>query len=204
MKKIAPLIAAVILSSVSTISAAEGFYTFGSVGKSDIDTGISSGQGYSVDETDTMFTVGAGYSFNDFFSFEAGYADLGEASVKTTSSLAGNILGRTITLDGSISADIDGIFFGVKGEMDVANKVSLFAKTGLLNWESNASLPGTVYTVSGSEKLADGTDPYIALGAAYAVTEAVSVDFQVSRYMLDFEGTDVDVDTLSLGVSYYF
>jgi len=210
MKKTIPFIAAVALSSVSTLSLAEGAYVFGSIGQSDIDTGISSASGFTVDESDTMFNLGVGIKLNDHFSIEAGYTDLGEASIGTASPVTGSAYGSTVTLDGTLSADVNGYFVGVKGEMDVAEKVSLFAKAGLLTWESEATFSGTVtvdgttYTGSVTDELSDGTDPYVSLGAAYAVNEAVSFDFQVSRYMLDFEGSDVDVDTLSIGATFNF
>ncbi|MGF1758852.1 porin family protein [Photobacterium sagamiensis] len=210
MKKTFPIIVAVVLSSVSTLSAAEGFYVFGSVGQSDIDTGVGSVPDINIDETDTMFNIGVGYQGNDYFSVEAGYADLGKASATTTSPITESVLGSTVTVDGTISADVTGLFIGVKGEGNVTEQISLFLRAGFLDWESDASFSGTViidgetFTGSDSAEGADGTDPYVALGAAYAFTEQVSVNFQASRYMLDFEGYDVDVDTLSLGATFKF
>jgi len=210
MKKTIPFIAAVALSSVSTLSAAEGAYVFGSIGESDFDTGVGSVSGFNVDESDSMFTIGVGVQVNDYFSLEAGYTDLGEASLSTTSPITGSAYGSTVTIDGTLAADVAGYFVGVKGEMDVAEKVSLFAKAGLLTWESDVSFSGTVtvdgtaYSGSTSTELSDGTDPYVSLGAAYAVTETVTLGLQVSRYMLDFDGSDVDVDTLSLGATFNF
>ena len=210
MKKNLPILAAVILSSVSTFSAAEGVYVFGTVGKSNIDTGVSSVSGLHIDETDTMFSLGAGYQVNDYFSIEAGYTDLGEASISTTSPISGDAYGSSVTLDGKLSADATGYFIGAKGEANISEQVSFFARAGFLHWESDAKISGTAtidgetFTGTASAQAADGTDPYVSLGAAYAFNDQVAIDLQVSRYMLDFDGDDVNVDTLSLGATFKF
>lgn len=207
MKK--ALLAASLAALLGSTSAyAEGMYIFGDIGQSDFDTGSSAG--FSVDETDTMVAIGLGYSFTENFSAEVGYTDLGETSVTTNSPVTGTVSGSTVTIDGTLTTDAAGFFVGLRGDLPVSDSVNLFARAGLLNWESDGSftgsitIDGTVYTGTSSAELADGTDPYFGIGADWKVADSVSVNAQYTLYKLDYDGADLDVDTLSLGVRYAF
>lgn len=192
MKKTSSLFAALALTSVSTICAAEGVYIFGSVGQSDLEAPDATSTASVTDDTDTTFTLGLGYQFNDHFSLEAGYTDLGETDININGPATLNANGATV--DGSATIDVSGYFVGLKGEAPVSESFSVFARAGAYIWESDFDGSGT------NVEIADGTDAYLALGTAYSVTENVAVDFQVSRYNLD----DTDVDTYTLGLTYKF
>ncbi|KEA63550.1 Outer membrane protein A precursor [Marinobacterium lacunae] len=207
-KALAILAVAATSATFATASSAQGIYIFGDLGRSDFDTGSASG--ISVDETDTMYGVGMGYSFNDYFSAELGYVDLGETTASTNAPVSGSLYGSSVTIDGRISVDATGVFFGVRGDLPVTESVDLFARAGMLHWQSDADFSGTITidgdTFSGgaSAELDDGTDPYIGLGASYSFNENVSVNAQWNRYMLDVVDEDLDIDTLSIGLAYRF
>ena len=188
------LIAAAALSSASAVSIADGhsakdFYVFGSVGQSNFDTGLSSSGGFTIDEKDTAFNIGAGYRLDKHFSLEAGWVDLGAASISTSGSSA------------EADLTVDGYFLGLKGEAEFSKNMSLFAKAGWVKWEAEGTISVNGLSSSDSDR---GGDGFITFGAAYAITDAVSIDFQASRYMLAFTGDDIDVDTLSIGLLYSF
>lgn len=205
------LVATVSLAiGMSSAAQAENYYVFGDYGRSDIDLGSTSVPGFSIDDTDTAYSFGAGYRFNENFSVELGYADLGEASISTNAPVTETVAGSTVTVDGTLDVDAKGFFLGVRGDMDVADNIGLFARAGFLDWESDADISGTVtvdgtaYTGSASAELADGTDPYLGVGVAYDFNENLAANLQYTRYFLDFEGTDVDVDTFTVGLTYSF
>ena len=206
------LLAATVSLAIGLSSAAqaESYYVFGDYGRSDIDTGVPSTAGLTSDESDSALSLGVGFRYNENFSVELGYADLGEASFSTTAPLTETLAGNTVTLDGSLDLDAKGFFLGVRGDMDVADNIGLFARVGFLDWESDADFSGTVtvngtaYTGTASAELADGTDPYLGVGVDYDFNENLAANLQYTRYFLDFEGADVDVDTFTLGLTYSF
>lgn len=208
MKK--ALFVAVVLAAASTSAMAENTYVFGDVGRSNIDTGLSSDANFKVDESDTSYKIGIGYQVNQYFSVEAGYADLGETTLSTNAPYSEVIYGSNVTIDGKFGLDAAGFFVGAKGSYPVTNEIGVYAKAGLIAWESDLSYSGSVtvdgdtLTGSGSEEASDGTDPYIGLGASYSINDNLSVQGEWSRYMLDFEGEDADIDVFSVGVAYAF
>lgn len=207
MKKALGILTLALTGAASSVSA-QGVYLFADAGRSDFDVG--SADGFSIDDTDTFYGVGLGYSFNEYFALEAGYADLGETSVSTRSPISTNLYGSDITLDGKMSVDANGFFYGIRGDLPLSESFGLFARLGVFHWQSDLDMSGTISidgeSVSGnaSEKLDDGSDPYVGLGADYGITKNLSVNAQWNRYMLDVADEDLDIDTLSLGIAYHF
>lgn len=195
-------------ATFTTTTSAQGLYVFADVGRSDFDVG--SAPGISVDETDTLYGVGIGYSFNDYFSAELGFVDLGEATASTNGPISGTLYGSDVTIDGRLTVDANGTFFGIRGDLPVTESIDLFARAGMLHWQSDADISGTItfdgdtYSGSDSVKLDDGTDPYLGVGADYSFNDNVSINAQWNRYMLDVVGESLDIDTLSLGLTYRF
>lgn len=178
MKKIPAYLAALAFTAVSASALAEDFYLFGQIGKSDFDIDPTANTAWG-DTTDTTYSLGLGYRFNDYFSAEGGYTDLG--TVKGTY--------RNIP----VSVDTTAFFLGVKGQLMVAEQVSLFARTGA------ARFKGKGKTAVGNSK-ETGTDPYLSFGAAYHFTPQLAADWQMTRYFVD----DADIDTVNLGLTYNF
>ncbi len=163
-----------------------------------------------IDDTDTLYGLGLGYIFNDYFSIEAGYAYLGETSFSTRAPISANMFGSDVTLDGKLALDANGFFYGIRGDLPVTESFNLFARLGMLHWQTDADVSGTAtidgisYSGSFSEKVDDGTDPYVGIGADYGITDHVSLNAQWNRYMLEVADEDLDVDTLSVGIAYRF
>ncbi len=212
MKKLIPVVAvSALLLNAAPVQAA-GTYAFIGVGQAEYDdVGVPSGTGIKVDDNDLTYSFGIGYRFNDNFGLEGGYTDLGEFSASTPGGPVSFTDGvDTVTIDGKLSADAAGFFLGVRGMMPLNEKFGIYGRAGFINWESDASLSGTV-TLNGtsasgsySGEVADGTDPYLGLGLEYKFAKVASVHADWSRYMLDYEGEDLDVDALTLGVTLYY
>lgn len=209
MKKSMGILAlAITATGFASSASAAGGYIFADVGRSDFDVG--SEPNISVDDTDTLYGVGLGYSFNDYFSIEAGFADLGETSASSRGPISANLYGSNVTIDGKIALDANGFFYGIRGDLPITESFNLFARLGMLHWQSDADVSGTV-TIDGtsssgsfSENIDDGTDPYVGIGADYGITDHVSLNAQWNRYMLEVADEDLDVDTLSVGITFRF
>lgn len=187
------LVAALALMSVSTFSAAEGLYLFATAGQADLENPDLTGTVTTItDDTGTTFSLGLGYQFNDYFSLEGGYTDLGEIDINVAGPATLEANGATV--NGPATVDISGFFFGVKGEAMVTENVSIFARAGAFAWESDFEGSGT------SAELNNSTDAYGSLGAAYHLTDNTAVDLQVSHYRLDGDA----VNTYTLGLTYKF
>ncbi|WP_286240447.1 outer membrane beta-barrel protein [Neptuniibacter halophilus] len=209
MKKLLLASSAGLALAVSSLAQADGYYVFGDYGRSDFDTGVSAA-GINTDDTDSAFSLGVGFQYNEYLAVELGYLDLGEASFSTNAPVSGTVGGSSVTLDGSLDLDATGFFLGLRGNYALNDAFTLFGRAGLLNWESDLTLAGTAtidgvaYTGSFSGEAADGTDPYLGLGVEYNFNENLSAKLQYNRYFLDFEGEDLDVDTFTAGLSYRF
>ncbi|WP_271271430.1 porin family protein [Aliamphritea hakodatensis] len=189
MKKHHPIMAALAISvlSVSALAApyqAGDVYLFGNIGRSDFDPSVNT-SGFTLDTTDNAFALGAGYRISENFSAEVGYTDQGKLSVKDRFNNKGSI-------------EATGYFLGLKGEMMVTDSISLLARGGAFFWDAKGK-----NSLRNTDE--DGTDPYIALGAAYHFNKQLAVDWQISRYyMEDDAGDNLDIDTVSLGLTYNF
>lgn len=72
-------LATIFALSLPLVANAEGFYADIGLGQSAIDMGNATWAS-SVDDTDTAYSVGAGYKFTDNIAIEGGYLKLGTAS----------------------------------------------------------------------------------------------------------------------------
>lgn len=179
---------------------ATGFYATASVGQARADnetleTLEGAVTGFSVDDTDTGYSAGIGYEFNKYVAIEAGYVNLGEAS-GTYSDGAGSITG---------SGEGTGFYFGPKLSLPITDAFSVFGKIGLFAWDLDAKASGTgAYAIPTTTANYDGTDIYFGLGLAYNITETLGVKAEWTRYNLDADGSDTDVDFISAGLVFKF
>ncbi len=182
------------------VANAENFYVDLGLGQAKADLGDTAG--FNVDDTDTAYSIGAGYKFNDNIAIEGGYLKLGTASISAPVSGSGTYYGSPFSYTGTLaaSAEVDGFYLGPVLSLPFADKFEAYARAGVYFWDLDAKLSasGTVtyngithpvgVTVSDSM---DGNDPYYGIGAAYKATEKVSVGADWTRY--DIDGIDVDV-----------
>ena len=192
-----------------TASAHASPYVFGSLGSANYDLGAVPA-GFSADDEDTTASILIGYQFNDNFSIEAGYVDLGETSISTTGPLTGTAYGSTVVINGSLGIDATGLVLGLRVGGSVNDQLAIFGRAGIYDWESDASVAGTVtidgtsYAGSASTKLDDGTDGYLGLGAEYSLTDNVALSIDWTQYSLELLEDDLDVDTFNLGIKVKF
>lgn len=190
MKKISKtsLSLAVLLAMIgSTAHAAEQsrFFLDAGVGMSSIDTDIDE-PGVSIDEKDVFFSIGAGYNFNKMFALEAGYIDLGEVKISVPA------LAYTAT----VSAD--GFYFGPRLTFEITPQFEAYGRAGVFVWDAEGK------DSDGFSASDDGTDIYFGIGAAYKISNQVSLGVEWTRYAYEGDDDDSDVDTFGAKLKFSF
>lgn len=193
-------LAAAFALSFPLTANAEGFYVDLGLGQAKADFGDTAG--LNVDNTDTSYSIGAGYKFNNYIAIEGGYLKLGTASIGTSGTVTGTYYGNPYSATGTLSAssEVDGYYLGPVLSLPVGDKFEAYARAGVYFWNANSKMSatgtltyaGTTYTGGTTATTSDnGNDAYYGIGAAYKATKNVSVGADWTRY--DIGGVDVDV-----------
>ncbi|UTA49001.1 porin family protein [Simiduia sp. 21SJ11W-1] len=167
-----------MLSQTALAGDDTGFYLGGSVGSSQLSY---KGDGTSIDDDDTGYKVFVGYNFGLIplinLAVEGTYVDFG--------SQVGDILDEDHTLTSTALQGhaLAGLNFGPFG---------VFAKAGVMNWDSKIKGPSVTDDSSGS-------DPAYGLGAKFQLA-SFQLRAEYERLKLD----DADVDFISVGAAYTF
>ncbi|MEX2494574.1 MAG: outer membrane beta-barrel protein [Woeseia sp.] len=180
---------AVFISLAGVAQAADnGFYAGGGITRTSIDTGtnfVEDAPDFSLDDDDNGFKVIAGFRPLDWFAVEANYVDFG--------SVAG---ARTGISPPSGSFELTGFDAFAVGFLS-APFVDVFAKAGLIRWDSDsaANVGGVDFRDSDS-----GTD--FAYGAGVqASLGSLAARLEYERFEVD--DTD-EVAMITLGLTYTF
>lgn len=195
--------------SQQTFAADSGFYADIGVGYAQADLGATSG--FTVDDTDTSYSLGLGYNFNKNISVEGGYLKLGKASASASGSLSGTLYGAPFTSTGTLnfSAEVDGFYLGPVFRLPVTEKIEVFGRVGAYIWEADTKASasgsfvyqGTTYAANGSaSKTEKGTDAYYGLGLNYKLNDRIGVGMDWIRF--DIDGVDVDNISARLKISF--
>lgn len=179
---------AILLATTMAGSAAhaaeQGLFAEVGVGLSIADTGLDNIPGVSVDDEDMFFSIGAGYNFNKMFAAEVGYIDLGEAEA--------SVPGYKATFSA------DGFYFGPRLTVELSPASEVYGRIGMLAWD------GEFEDSDGFSASDDGTDVYLGIGAAFKISNQVSFGVDWTRYMMESDGDDVDVDTFGGKLKFNF
>jgi opacity protein-like surface antigen len=178
MRKAIVLAAALFaLPVLPAVAADNGFYLGASVGQANLkidDLTNNTFEDDDFDADDLAFKLIAGIRPLDWLGVEAAYVNFGEPE--------DTVLGQKLKADG------DGISAFAVGFL-ATGPVDLFAKVGLISWDSK---------ISGSFD-DDGTDLAYGAGAQFRVL-GLSIRAEYEK----FDISDVDLDMVSVGVTYTF
>ena len=168
--------ALIALPVLPAVAADNGFYLGGSVGQANLKiSDITDGISTAdFDADDTAFKLIAGIRPLDWLGVEAAYVNFGEP--------------EDTVLNQKLKADGDGISAFAVGFLPTG-PVDLFAKVGLISWDSK---------ISGSFD-DSGTDLAYGVGAQFRVL-GLSIRAEYEK----FDISDVDLDMISVGVTYTF
>lgn len=175
--KLALTVLALFVSLTAVTHAeATGAYLDASVGRTDLnESGWDNG---------TSFSVGGGYSFNDYIAAEARYIDFGEFDDDTF---------PVWTLSG------DAFVVDFVASYPLTARVSMFAKLGFFAWDAEVSEAGF-----GEFASDDGTDITYGAGVTLSFTEQLSSYVQFKRFAFEVSGEDLDLDDIGIGLQYRF
>lgn len=178
MNKITTGIASILLSasaSYATAGSDSGFYLGGSVASSKLKIDDSE---LDLDDTQSTYKIFGGYNFGIIplldLAVEGSYLNLGKFGASN-----GELETNALALSG-----LAALSFGPFG---------LFAKTGLVNWNSEVSGFG------GDSDSDSGNDPAYGVGAKFQIG-SLQLRAEYEIFTLD----DADIDFASIGAAYTF
>jgi hypothetical protein len=147
-------------------------------------------------ESDVGFKLVLGAQTTKYFAIEAAYVDLGgfDADSNTLGYIS---YGSGVTITGA-SIEISGIDLSAKGIFPVNDKLSIFARAGLLLWD--ADLVVTSRSYGSYTESDDGSDALLALGLNVDVNEKMALSLEHTMY----EAADGDIDFTSVGFKFSF
>jgi hypothetical protein len=133
---------------------------------------------FSYDADATGYKLIAGWRFLDWLAVEGNYIDFGSGDDSVSGA--------------EIKSEADGVSLSAVGFLPIG-PVDLFARVGAVDWSADLSSPGIG---SASD---DGTDLTYGVGAQFRVW---SLSIRAEYEIFDIE--DVDVDMISVGVTWTF
>lgn len=163
---------ALLLIAGAATAADNGIYIGGSIGQANVEVEDDIAD---FDSDDTGFKVIAGIRPLDFLGFELNYVDLGAPE------------------EGGVEVDATGIDAFAVGFLPLP-LVDLFAKVGVVSWDSSVSVEGVEVVDDSGEDLAYGVGAQVRFGSI-----AVRAEYEI----FDIDDTD-DVNMLSLGLTWTF
>ena len=180
------LVAAVLLLPLSGL-AQTGFYAGLGLGYVDLGqdegditaaarvSGVT-GTVTNLDESGLAWKLFGGYEFNDFFSSEIGYSDLGDAQARFVA---------TAPTAAIINAEAEASAFtaSIVGTYPFNRELGVFGRLGAAYWSVDgtavAAVGGTTVTASADD---DGIDFLFSLGAQYNFSEQVGLRLEWEHY----------------------
>ena len=167
------LITAIIIclgvTTISVASAGQGNWYIGTAtGSTEVDNSALD------DDSGTKFY--GGYHFTDRYALEGGQTDLGSFDIDA-------VPGADVEVDGLQVAGV--------ASFPLKDRLSIFGKAGIYDWESDVSVP--ILGVSADD---DGTDIMYGFGLNYSVG-----NWGIRGEWERFDADD-DVDMISVGVIY--
>jgi hypothetical protein len=228
------LIASIVVGVAGAQSAAAselGFYVGGYVGKgskevdrtfySDLTAAFQEfaffepvDDQFSVDDSDTTFSLYGGYRLNRFLAFEAAYANFG--SVESKSRATGNWPQEPGSLVTTLETEMHGFMVSVLGTLPLTRDWELFARggalfaTNTLRFDLRAQGSQFVPPIGNqlSDSLSDGSTDYLAgIGISRRVLEIYDLRVEYQRVFdagLERTGGEGDLDTVLLGMTVTF
>ena len=172
------LLTQILLMQVATADG--NWYVGAALGSADFDDTVD---GFQLDTGSTAMRFYGGYSFNEHFSVDAGYVDLGHFDAFIDS--GGNPI--------QISEDADGFLFAATGSIPLSDRFSLYGRLGAFLWDGE-SLIGNV-----DDNVSD-VNAHLAAGIKAKVYKNLSVTVDWSRF--DLDGTNADLLAIGLQLGF--
>ena len=165
------------------------------IGQSDVDTGIDSVSGATLDENGSSYSLFGGIDYNDGLRLEGFIVDFGEASLSGNSGDTFTANGTTYVFNRSGSIKSTASSWGAAGIYDfvLTKNLNGLAKAGYHFWEAETTVATTTASASITE---DGSDFMFGGGLEYELSNDMSFIGMYEKYNLDED----DVMVLSGGL----
>lgn len=165
---------------------------------------------------DEALRLGVGFQLNKSLAIEVNYVDLGAYVLKDRAELdriAARIEGDLQETYpeaqvGAVALDVvtTGLEVSLLGDYRLTDAFSIYGRVGLFSWNSDKETDVTVAlasrrgTITFAEPVDDGIDVVYGMGAAYQVTQTLSLNIEWSKYTT----ADTDNRIAGVGVRWYF
>lgn len=163
----------------------------------------------SLDKRDSGYRLHVGYKFSRHFAAELGYVDLGKHQIDSRVTFGNAVPG---SLSNNIT--VDGFDVSLVGEYPLGGRLSAFGRVGAFTAEAKSVVMANgaiaLFSGDGARREKRDTQAVYGLGLAYALTPAVSLRGEWSRFdqikRFDVVGVERkgDVDLYSIGLTYRF
>lgn len=167
-----------LMSGIAWSGTDNGFYIGGSIGSTDQDVDTSE-LSYDDDATGKKGYIGFNFGVVPLLDFavEASYVDFGEVSALSTGGTASS------SLTGVNGFGLVGLKLGAFG---------IFAKTGVISWDSEIDVQGTLLEDSGNDAMY-GAGVKLQLGSL-----AIRAEYEI------VETDTIEIDLYTVGLSWTF
>ncbi len=173
---------------------------FGSVGLTPVD--VTS----TLDDSDTGFSLAAGYQVNEHFAAELAYVDLGDISYQAAGTVTDGV--SNFVSDFTLSQNASGPVFSFLGILPIGDRFSVFGRVGLalmdVEADANVTIDGAATASDAETNRSNGV---YGIGGEFSLSDSFGIRVEWNRYAGvgsdDITG-DVDIDLISLGLRYNF
>jgi hypothetical protein len=158
----------------------------------------------SFDDSDTAWSLVAGFRFNRYFSVEAGYVDLGNTKYRSSSTTRFFGLG---TLPTSINIDIGakGALVAGSAAVPLGGHFDLHGQLGALFARTSLDIGVGIGGINTPTRIEDDSqDLFAGVGVAYHFFEGLTASVDYSRYkdVGSDETGEGDITSLRIGLTY--
>jgi hypothetical protein len=182
MKKYVTLAAAIALATLSTDAMAGHAFVRAELGSSDTEVSVD---GYRASESDTSGMIGGGYWFTPNIGVEGHVGSLYNKDLGWDEELDLVSIGVGLVAKKNFGADNTGFFIG--------------ARAGIARM--TAQVREDTFDVIDDES---STKPYYGVNIGYDFNRRWGLSLNYDRRQADFNGVDVDVDTIAVGGEFRF
>ena len=170
------------------------------IGAAAVAAGVA-GRVTDLDDGGLSWKLFGGYQFNDFFSGEVAYSDLGDAEATFVATAP-----TAVTVN--IQAEVSAFSVSVVGMYPLNRDLGVFGRLGAAYWDVDgtaaAAVGGATVTAAADE---DGIDAVFGLGAQYNFSEQIGLRVEWEHYNGigdDASGTDGSANVFGGNMFYRF
>lgn len=145
--------------------------------------GIVTSASSKLEDSDTAWSLVAGYHFNPYIAIEAGYVDLGTAEYRSTVTV--NPFGSFVSEPASLDLDVGskGITVAALGSLPLSDIVDLHGHLGFLFAKTDVTATARIGSGVGVDSDSfDSTSGFFGVGAGFHLGEHWSLSLDWTRY----------------------